>query len=261
MTETARIVALVGSSVRNHPYIELSHAALERRDVSIEVRTQLPSRLARAIPPEVDAVHLHWPELMGYRSERPLIGAAATHVLGLRALDELGALRRSKTRFVWTAHDLLPHEMDYPRLERAIYRSAARADGVLAHSRFAAERLSQFEPRIGRIAIAPHGHFIGHYAPDVRDRDQIRAELDLPPDSYVYLLFGRYSALQANGGGGSRLQLDNRPLARLLVAGKAADEDEAREVRQAVAEDERVQLHSAMSRTTASRPTTRRPMP
>jgi beta-1,4-mannosyltransferase len=241
VTAPVRVVALVGPSVRDHPYIELSHAALEKKGVSIDLRSEL-NGLARSIPADVDAVHLHWPELMGYRSDRPLVGAAATHLLGLRLLSEFSALRRSRTRFIWTAHDLLPHELRYRRLEEAIYRSAARADGVLAHSRFAANRLREFEPKVGRTAVAAHGNFIGYYAGDGRDRDQIRAELGLPADAYVYLLFGNIRPYKQTAAAVRAFSSTADPLARLLVAGKAADEDATQAVRQAAAADDRVRL-------------------
>lgn len=116
----------------------------------------LPAQvLARAS--EIDVVHLHWVwafQLPGRRRSR-VVGALSEawfHVF-------LRAVRASGARFVWTAHNVLPHQpvfWDDVRARRAL---VAAADLVVVHHASTLDELAAIgvHPRVW--TVVPHGPF------------------------------------------------------------------------------------------------------
>jgi beta-1,4-mannosyltransferase len=154
-----------------NPYQRLLHAELERRAFRFRALRGGPAPAA-----EVDLVHLNWLEFL-VRSGGPLSGLRAWR----RALRLLLGLRRARAGVVWTVHNLVPHEPEHPRLERWLARRVARrADALVVHSRYAAERVRDSLGRDAEVFVAPHAGYVGCLPEERRGRAELRRELDLP---------------------------------------------------------------------------------
>ena len=89
------------------------------------------------------------------------------------------------------------------------------------------------------IVVVPHGSYIGAY-PEGRSRGEVRNELDLPRDSFVFLCFGElrgYKEIELLLAAFSATPL---PEARLIVAGNAKIPSVGSAVRAAPANDSRI---------------------
>ena len=95
-------------------------------------------------------------------------------------------------RVVWMIHEVYPpHSGVGRRLDRSAGKVLARASHVLiAHDHAVAERARVELGRAARkLEVVPHGSYDGVY-PQGRHRAQVREELGVAPDSFVFLCFG-----------------------------------------------------------------------
>jgi glycosyltransferase involved in cell wall biosynthesis len=190
----------------------------------------------------VDFLHFHWPESLytygrGPVRLRPFLSWVKLVLFGAR----LASARILGYRLVWTIHQVLPHES----VDRDLDRRATRLLGwachlLLAHDRWtAAQASSVLGASPEKIAIVPHGSYIGVY-PEGRSRDEIRVELGLPQESFVFLCFGElraYKEIELLLAAFSSGSLSN---ARLIVAGNAKTSNVGSAVRAASANDSRI---------------------
>jgi glycosyltransferase involved in cell wall biosynthesis len=176
-----------------NPYQKQLRLALAKRGVHVRPgkpsSVTFPKLLVRSELPDV--LHIHWvgPFFLSQRHPRQVWRAS------LRALAfvlQLKAMRRSRTKIVWTAHNLHNHENDFPRLDRLCHWAAAQyADAVIVHSPEARQALlDSFGPSPSKVTCIPHGHYIGWY-PNTVPREQAREQLDLPQDALVYAFLGQ----------------------------------------------------------------------
>lgn len=228
----------------DNPYQARLHQALEARGVELLVGEPLTPGWARSVS-GVTAVHLHWVEYL-VRSQR---GGRLRGLFGLlrtgRLLLGLWILRRRGIAIVWTVHNLAPHESAFPRLERLALLLVARlSDRLLVHSAWAAEQVARtFGRRVrDRIRVAPHGNYIESYAEDARPREVVRAELGLPPEAFVYLLFGVLRPYKRVPEAIEAFATLDAQDARLVVAGGVDDPELKRRIEEAADADPRVRL-------------------
>jgi beta-1,4-mannosyltransferase len=216
------------------PYLRLLHGALAERGVKV---LDLGSVREAGPTAHVDVVHLHWLEyLVGGGRLRSL-------VRGVRLAAALRRLRRSRTRLVWTVHNLRPHDRRNPFVEELVTRSALRnADAVIAHSGYAARRMAETYGSGRAIEVVPHGNFVGFYPPSSRSRAETRAALGLPPDAFTFLIFGQLRRYKRIPEAITAFRTLPDPDARLVVAGAAGDESLRAELAQAAAGDARAVL-------------------
>ena len=190
----------------------------------------------------VGVVHFHWP--WPYVIHRPSPKGPLTWIKCALFALRLAAARALGYVVVWTVHEVAPLYPQNPRVERIAARILARGSSVLiANDRDTAERA---KAELGRaadgIAVIPHPSFESAYA-EGRPRAEVRAELGIPEDAFVVLLFGHVShykriewALDAFSAGAP----EN---AYLVVAGLVIDEPVGEAVRAAAARDERIKAH------------------
>ncbi len=120
---------------------------------------------------DIDLLHVHWPEWVAFDDL-----AAHERILA--------TLREHEVPFVWTAHNLTPHDRR-PAVYDPIYALWARAAaGVIHHSEWSRARMLaryEFGDRC-RHEVIPHGHFGGMWrAAGVPDRATAEARLGLEP--------------------------------------------------------------------------------
>jgi glycosyltransferase involved in cell wall biosynthesis len=167
---------------------------------------------------KADILHFHWLHPFMLRESR-----AVTLLRSLRLLGTVFVLRLAGQRVVWTVHNLKNHDNLYVGIERFFTRLVAKlADGVIAHCEMAKRAAcSAFGLRDEqRVAVIPHGTYVGRY-PDHVPPDEARRRLNLPPDAVVFLFLGR---IQPYKGALDLIDAFRRlpaPHARLVIAGRA----------------------------------------
>lgn len=177
------------------------------------------SRLRESGAGQATVFHLHWtnPVLRGADSEQKARGRMAGFLSRLDEFLALGGI------FVWTVHNVLPHETVYPDLELELCRELSeRASLVHVHSPLVPELVAPFY-RIapGKTIVAPHGNYLGVY-PVSLDRARARIRFDLPAHAPVFLFLGQirpYKGLDALRGAFAACRKNFRS-AHLIVAGK-----------------------------------------
>lgn len=148
----------------------------------------------------------------------------------------LSHLRDEDRRIIWTAHNTLPHDTAWPDKDLELRRlliDAADAIHVMSFGSIDALEAVVDLPR-DKVIVVPHPSYVGAY-PDFVSRIEARGEFGLNEADFTFLLFGaleRYKGLEDLRAAFERLaQADVPRPVRLIIAGKAADDDLASELR------------------------------
>lgn len=179
-----------------NPYLRLLYGHLATQGFERVETPQLSLRWLWRARSNVGFVHIHWPEGL-YRFERgpvqvrPLLSRVKLVLFAGR----LRAARLLGFRLIWTVHQVFPHESTDRSLDRSAARLLARAaDLLVVHDRWTAEQVaSELAPHPKRLAVIPHGSYLGVYAQG-RPRSEVRGELGLPADAFAFLCFGELRA-------------------------------------------------------------------
>lgn len=185
----------------------------------------------------IDVVHIHW-------LPQPMVapGLGKTILKSSAFIAQLALLRLSGKRLVWTAHDLKNHENTHAWFDRRASRAVARlCHRVIAHCEAAREDLgAHFGSWIlPRVRVVPHGSYEDFYGP-TKDRAQARAELGLPPDARVLVFLGNIRPYKGVNELVERFRRIHGDRLRLVIAGRAWDEDVNRQVRDRIGDDARI---------------------
>jgi glycosyltransferase involved in cell wall biosynthesis len=221
--------------------------ARELRSLGVEVRADatrprriLPVMEALRSQGRPDIIHLHWTEPYIARAGR------VSRLKARRTLLELRLARRTGIGIVWTAHDLFRHDARPDPVERRFLRGLfATADVVVAHCEAAAAELigalGLDSAARRKTTVIPHGHYRGAY-PDTISRSEARGRLGLPRDARVIAFVGWVRPYKGAAELVEAFARVDEPTARLIVAGRALDEDYASRLRILAAADPRVHL-------------------
>ncbi|HTX09593.1 MAG TPA: glycosyltransferase [Solirubrobacteraceae bacterium] len=191
---------------------------------------------------DVDLVHLHWLEFIAPSAPGGL-GLLRTMIRDARLIAALTWLRLRGIRLVWTVHNLEPHEPAHPRLEELLGMLVSRiSHALVAHSAYARSRIHERWGSAVKVAVIPHGNYIGVFARPKGTRADIRRSLGIPDDAYVFLAFGQVRAYKRLTDLVEALGALPSDDVRLLIAGKPVAAEEVRRLRDAAASDPRVVL-------------------
>lgn len=179
---------------RVNPYGGLLARALAPHGVLLEPGWTLDEEWVRVQQGRVQVLHLNWLHRFYADSDATVRRRRFREfVAGLILARRLGI------RLVWTVHNLYPHEVHDPQLDRRARRVVCSlADAVIAHCRHGAALLAQHFGRRRGVHVVPHGHFMDVY-PHTVGRDAARRALGVPEEAYVYLYFGnirRYKGVE-----------------------------------------------------------------
>ena len=184
-------------------------------------------------------LHFHWP--WAYYTHGPSPRGPLSWIKCALFAVRLAAARVLGYRIAWTVHEVYPLKTENRRLEIVGARVLARACHVLIAND--AETAEQARRELGRaaaaIAVVPHSSFDGAY-PEGRSRAEVRAELGIPDDAFVFLLFGHVSAYKQVDWFTEAFAAAAPANAYLVVAGLVMDEPSAAAVRATAARDARV---------------------
>jgi glycosyltransferase involved in cell wall biosynthesis len=235
-------LATFPSVLTTNPYQRLLYEQLTRygftlaEDPSFEVGWLVRARK------DAGYVHFHWPQSHWRHDDcRNRRASALSWVeLGLFGV-RLAAARGLRYRVAWTIHQVYPHEVKSPRLDRMGAKLLARGSNVLiAHDLGTRETAREVLGRAARrIEIVPHGSYIGVYPPG-RSRAAVRKELGIPADAFVFLCFGDlrlYKEVDRLIEAFTRADLAN---AALIVAGTVCAPEQGEAVRAVAKRDRRV---------------------
>jgi len=220
-----------------NPYIELLYESVDAQEgfdvVDLDF-TVLDLLLTNKKP---DIIHLHW--LHGFYLRTfplPVVVLTAIRFLLLVTLARF----RAKS-FVWTGHNLWPHEVRHPRIERFVREYViSSSDVVFVHCEEAIEKFeTTFDSDTEYVRIE-HGSYASHFDTN-KSRDEARRELDIGLDETVLLSFGsirEYKGQEKLCEVLSQLDAD----CSLYIAGKPWADDVVASVRAASEGDPRIHL-------------------
>lgn len=250
MTTTRGLFFWEGSGLdpgRANPYGALLAAALRRHGVELTEgdyafgRTWLEESRAA-----YDVLHLNWLDRFYARFGEPHDADAAGERFA-NFTETLIQARRLGYRLIWTVHNLFPHERRYPHLDRLVNALVAReADHVIAHCRFAADRIEALYDPPRPVTVIPHGNYLPIF-PNSVSREQARARLAIDGRQFVYLFFGNargYKGVADLIGAFRRAAATDCALV-LVLRENARSPGLIPELRALAAGDERVRIHSS----------------
>ncbi len=228
-----------------NPYQSLLAQSLEELGVSVSFangyRRGLPLWRA-ASQSKADLLHLHWlnPYLKGSSFLKHCFYSA-------KLLVDLGLVRLSGSKVVWTAHNQVSHESQFPATERLVQRCVALlASSVVVHSESARKVLiqSRIAPRADMVRVIPHGHYGTAYSAPVQ-RNHARQVLGWGDRELIFLYFGMirpYKNLEGLISAWSNApQLFNR--ATLVIAGAPISAEYGKQIQSLASRASGIDLH------------------
>lgn len=199
---------------RTNPYLDLLQTALEEQGAVFVPPDSdyLTWRWLLRQRGRVDVLHFHWIQYQYAFGRRPWFDL-------LRFLGKLALARTLGYRLVWTAHNLLPHESEHPRLDwlaRLFMTHVSHT--VIVHCEEGRRQLAaRFKRREGVIQSV-----LGTYQVTLNrliDKKDARRQLGLAEQQLVFLFFGGiryYKGVQELADAFTRLR---EPEAKLLIVG------------------------------------------
>jgi beta-1,4-mannosyltransferase len=184
---TKMSVGILPYSPGGNPYQRLVAESMESAGIDvvrIPNRTFMPISHALSLP--IDVLHMHWPHSF-------YIGRTWLNTRIKRVMYAMGLRKLRRHPFVYSLENLIPHDStDEKEAIRIVQRLIDCCDGVVAMSG-AAEGILRETYRVPdhtRVAVIPHGNYIGEY-PNEISREEARRTLGLPESAKVVLSLGR----------------------------------------------------------------------
>jgi beta-1,4-mannosyltransferase len=236
-----RSIACLSTAPWN-PYLRLLYGHLATQGFDTVEDPELSLRWLWRARSSVRFLHIHWPEGLYRYQRRPVwLRPLLSRVKLVLFAGRLSAARLLGFRIVWTVHQVLPHESVDLRLDRSAARLLARtADLLVVHDRWTAQQVeSELAPHPKQLAVIPHGSYLGIYAQG-RPRSEVRSELGLPADAFVFFCFGELRAYKEVELLLAAFSDVSNPNLRLVIAGNVKAPSVGATVRAASARDSRI---------------------
>lgn len=220
-----------------NPYQDLLYSRFAERGL---VPARLPSlSTLDQLLPELPAgtprvLHIHWL----YRVTAGSTSEAEARAKAEQFVEQVEAIKARGVRLVWTVHNLLPHETDFPDAELELRRFMMRSADVVHLMAADQERLlaGAYGVAANQVVVAPHPSYLGTY-PDWVDRTGARVHLGIPDHLRVLVTVGQIRPYKGYREFLRVLDQVHRrdPNLRWLVAGSIRDEAGWREFTTAAA--------------------------
>lgn len=188
----------------------------------------------------ISIVHLHWIEFY-IKSPYKL----ATILACLLFLIDILILRLMGIKMVWTVHNLVSHNSEFPQLEIWLRSYLSKfVDHLIFHNQSSLELVKKDHPiNLKKVRVIPHGNYRTVYGSPV-DSQNARQELDLPLTGRIYLNLGYlkpYKGLEKLLSVWTQ-HSQQFPEDTLLIAGKPVHEAYALELTQQASQQNNVKL-------------------
>lgn len=165
------------------PYNALLYSALSELGVTVEEFGK-----GKILRGGVDVWHVHWPDSL-IEIDNPI----SAWLTARQYCALLKVARHRGIKVIWTIHDLVPHDVVYPRLELPFWDNfIRRVDGVIALTRTGFEMARERYECLREVPafVIPHGHFRQAY-PRTISRDEARRVLGIPSSDFLIAFFGQ----------------------------------------------------------------------
>ena len=165
------------------PYNALLYSALSELGVTVEEFGK-----GKILRGGVDVWHVHWPDSL-IEIDNPI----SAWLTARQYCALLKVARHRGIKVIWTIHDLVPHDVVYPRLELPFWDNfIRRVDGVIALTRTGFEMARERYKCLREVPafVIPHGHFRQAY-PRTISRDEARRVLGIPSSDFLIAFFGQ----------------------------------------------------------------------
>ncbi len=168
-----------------------------------------------------DIVHIHWIH-HAYQNRNPLLFIAKSFILVLTMLY----LKLRNVQLVWTIHNLYPHSVKHPKMERFMRTLICRfcSKMIVASESVKRKVMKEFGVPSSKLSVVKHGHYLGVYKSKGID---FRRVYNISEDADIYLFLG---AIKAYKGVEDLIESFNAVKTKhsyLIIAGKADKEIEA----------------------------------
>lgn len=173
----------------SNPYQKLIYTSL-RKIYNVYSTGFSPKQLTKeyllAKRPGSSILHLHWLHPF-YDAENQ---ASVT-----KFIDAIIYAKELKYKIVWTAHNLMPHEMNESTEKNHLHvrKSIIKlCDHIIVHDLRAGEALGhKFRIEQEKISVAPHGLYEKTMQPNPELKRKLKSALQIDPSRFTVLLAGR----------------------------------------------------------------------
>lgn len=225
-----------------NPYQGLFYRGLEEFEISVvpDARFKLTWLVHRRR--EVDVLHIHWPQAFYRVRRRPRWMMRRLSIFKFAYfVVRLAAARAMGYRLVWTIHQVYPHEIKNERLDRMAPIILGRAcHAFIAHDDHTASLAKQeLDVPDRKLHVIPHPSYVGAY-PDQPTQGEARRILGIDDGPTLFLCFGglrKYKNVELLLEAFATLRCRN---VMLVLAGRPADRQLAKQIETAAAGDERI---------------------
>lgn len=198
------------------------YAELTQKGVEV-VAGEFTGRWIRENINKNDIVHINWPSFY-YKAK----GSPKCVIKSFMRFTAILTLMQARAKALfWTGHNLFPHQRcNIPQFDILARHLVIRfANRVFVHGS-QVERLlvNRFPAARNKCTQIPHGNWISEF-PKVPTGEVARRQLNLPKDSYIYLMFGHGKPYKNIEGLIRAFQSVARPVDYLLIAGHFPDPD------------------------------------
>jgi len=205
----------------SNAYQKLLYRALNEK-YNINVRGFKPEffteNILRQNRDKCDYIHLHWLNVfMDLSKENGCDEVFKT----IKIAKKMGY------KIIYTAHNIISHDTEHRDREISFRKKLIKEfDYILAHGEFAKIKLiNEVSADLKKIYIIEHGVY-GDYYPNTISKDEARKKFDLKEDDFVFLFLGNikgYKGIEPLLNAFNNVR-NEYPNAKLIIAGKVADE-------------------------------------
>lgn len=165
-----------------------------------------------------DILHVHWPSHAYYRKENTKFFVKLTLMFFY-----IKMLKSRGIRFVWTVHNIFPHENKGIAIEKKIRKWLAKQSDLLFALGKTAKKniISEFNVSPDKVKVIKHGHYYGKYE---RGNNDFRKKLNIAPDETVFLFVGQIKPYKGIEDLAEIFTSHEFEKSKLIIAGKPSNE-------------------------------------
>lgn len=187
----------------------------------------------------------HWkPNIIHLQWAHPFILARSRVKAIIKSVSFIGEfliLKLLRIKIVWTVHNIVSHEKEFPHLELFFNQLIAHlCNKIIVHSSFA-KKMVIIKYKVGEslIRIIPHGNYIHWYENKIAEA-QAREKLQLSKKDIVFLHFGLIRPYKGVPELIDAFKKLTSNLAKLLIVGRPLDNEVSKDLQIRCEENENI---------------------
>lgn len=216
----------------NNPYQELLYRQLRNKGVSVtylqfslpivtlNIALSMPILLIRRMQ-GYNVFHIHW--VYAFKQKEKIYHSNFIQYLLLAQYKLfLWQIKALGYKLIWTAHNVLPHELVFRNDVAARQFLVSKTDLVIGHTMSTLSSLEKLEIYPQKYVTIPHGSYVGVYQ-DTISRDESRFKLGINRDTFVYAFVGQIRAYKGIDGLLRAYSMIKNDKTTLIIAGKCRE--------------------------------------